>query len=286
MGQDQSLESRGSGSIQRPTDAVTYVEGTGTAVATKPEKGPVDKLLEKSAALPLPQQLLPPPEVKDDFSSALQGAQVMHDLRSAFEGLLMGIEESPSVRSRQKAPQPQGDQENTEQEATTEEAKTEDAKEDEKEEKVSQIVGGLKRRASSIDNFSLGRVDDTRAEQEKWARLGLDEEAIRAVIDECTGGQPFAAALARQKQIMDRIILTKEKSIRLRTAMNQNKEDAMKTTLALERLDRIHVSLSDVQETLESAVATANILGASHFAHDDEMCSFKNFLKHNPPRDV
>jgi hypothetical protein len=45
----------------------------------------------------------------------------------------------------------------------------------------------------------------------------------------------------------------------------------------------LRMAAADVQDGLEAGVATANILGASHFAADDELRSFKDYLRHHPP---
>lgn len=281
MGQEQS-------SATLPTvdteGGVQLVQGTGAALSGPREKDAVDKLVETSRSLRLPQQILPPPPVRDDVPSALQGAQVMHDLRSALGGLFLGIEESPALRmvglsSSQAADVRQGKGEGA---SSTEGRKYEDMRAGPGE-NAEDEGNKLQRKASSIDEFSQISEEDIRAEQERWARLGMDEESVNAMLEACTGGTKMAGVLDKQEILMSMILALKDKSIRLRLAMDKNGEEAKRTTQVLERLDRLNVTLADVQEGLESAVATANILGASHFAHDDEMCSFKNYLRHNPP---
>lgn len=277
MGQDQSTQGQQGFDVAATSSGVQLVQGSGQAVRPRvTAQNELDGLLEKSKALPLPQPLLPPPPVKDDMSSALQGAQMMHELRTVLGGLLLGMEDN---YASSVIP-----------ESATPSTNDGDAIKAEKEEGqgnsngVEAIVGNLERRPASINEFSESSPTNIRAEQEKWGRLGIDFEALNAVIEQCTGGKNLTVTLARQEELQKQIILVREQSVRLRDAMDANSEQAKRTTMALERLDRIHVSLSGVQDSLESAVATANILGASHFAHDDEMCSFKSFLKHNPPR--
>lgn len=281
MGQEQSSDAQPAVGTE---GGVQLVQGTGAALSGPREKDAADKLVETSRSLRLPQQILPPPPVKDDVSSALQGAQVMHDLRSALGGLFLGIEESPGLRnvglsrsqvgeSRQNKSDEVGNAGYEKGEGTSAEAG----------ENVVEEIDMLQRKTSTIDEFSQVSEEDVRAEQERWARLGLNEESVNAMLEACTGGIKMAAVLDQQEILMSMILALKEKSIRLRLAMDKNGEEAKRTTQVLERLDRLHVTLADVQEGLESAVATANILGASHFSHDDEMCSFKNFLRYNPP---
>lgn len=285
MGQEQSSEIRPLASSSAD-GGVQRVHGTGRASRSGEAKDKIDQLLETSGSLQLPQNLLPPPPVKDDVPSALQGAQVMHELNRVLGGLILGIEESPTTRADSATQELAQRPDPTDGRTTTDVAA-----------ESSGVVGeghdgeedgelgdnNLERRRSSIDEFSKVSEKDARAEQDRWARLGIDQAAVNAMLEECTGGVKMSRVLDRQALLMQQILAAKEKSVRLKMAMDKNSEDARRTTRALERLDRIHVALADVQENLESAVATANILGASHFAHDDEMCSFKNFLRHNPP---
>lgn len=293
MGQEHSSFSlAGEGGIQ----GIHRVHGSGSQV-NRTEKDEIDEQLEKSKALPLPHQILPPPAVKDDVQSMLQGAQVVQELRTKLNGLLLGIEESPTLRaagitgSRSGTKSTQGEKEQGENPGEKDSAaELKDGEEEKKpgaeESKGETIKPQLRRRLSSIEEFSKVSEEDTRSEQEKWARLGIDETAVTAMLNECTGGARLGKVLDKQELILSMILAVKEKAEKMRLAMDRNSEEARRTTQVLERLDRINVTIADVQDSLESAVATANILGASHFAHDDEMCSFKNFLKHNPPREV
>ena len=279
MGQEQSNFVREHLPSVASSTGVTYVRGSGSSVRSKRNESrtEVKELARRASQFALPHQLLPPPPVRDDMTSALQGAQMIHDLRTALGGFFSGLDESIGARSVDNASKDDPE--------STDRSNDSDAIASLKDEKkVDEIVGTLERRASSIDEFSFEQHRDTRAEQERWARLGIDFEALDAVIEQCTGGKPMSNVLDKQTELLVLIELVKEKSVQLRETLEKNREEARRTTRALDRLDRIHVALSDVQDTLESAVATANILGASHFAHDEEMCSFKSFLKHNPPR--
>lgn len=284
MGQEQSVDTllNSPSSSTSRDGGVHRVHGTGTSLdGSRRTKDAVDKLVEKSEKLRVPQQILPPPPVKDDMSSALQGAQVMHELRSALGGLLGGIEESETLKKVGLSMG--GEVGDKAREAVDEGVKGkeggqgDDVGEDEE--------GGLKRRMSSIEEFAEISERDTRAEQDMWARLGMDEKAVTEMLEQCTGGEKMEAALEQQERLMSIITALKDKAGSMRASLDRNGDEAKRMTTVVERLDRIHVTLADVQEGLESAVATANILGAAHFAHDDEMCSFKNFLRHNPPKE-
>ena len=257
----------------RNDSGVLFVQGTGSQITSVESNQQVTKLLEHSRAIRLPHPILPPPPVKDDIQSALQGAQVMHDIRSVLGGLLGNDDTNPIDRKTNAEPS------DAEYNLVENVVRTTDG-----DESVTGRVGVDPKSASSIDEFTQISEEDLRTEQDHWMRLGIDAVALQAVIEECTGGEPLTKVLQRQEELMNRIEAVKEIGSRLKYAMNTNGEQAKRTTRAAEKLDRIHVTLSGVQDTLESAVATANILGASHFAHDEEMCSFKNFLKRNPPR--
>ncbi|PXF46316.1 hypothetical protein BWQ96_03972 [Gracilariopsis chorda] len=274
MGQEQSSEQAGGLAIPEG-EGVHFVVGTGSAESGR---GEAEKLLDQSRSLPVPQPLLRPPP-REDVSSALQGAQMMYELRSRIGELISTAEEKgllPSSGEKQPSSS-HGSAELTASFNTGDPAGEDD-------DRVDKIIGKEGQKQSSVDEFVLHSEADIRAEQEKWARLGLDYEAVKSMVDACTSGKEVKELLHNQKELMALIVTVYEKSVRLKEAMDANNYQARKTTKAIEGLDKINVSLSEVQESLESAVATANILGASHFAHDDEMCSFKNFLKYHPPR--
>lgn len=258
------------------------MHGTGTSVdGSRRTKDAVDKLLEKSEKLRVPPQILPPPPVKDDMSSALQGAQVMHELKSALGGLLGGIEDSETLKKvglsviGEGSDKVRDGEEGGEKEKEKEEAEDNEVGEDED--------GVLNRRMSSIEEFS-GIVEmDTRAEQDMWARLGMDAKAVSEMLEQCTGGEKLEGVLERQESLMQAITALKDKAGRMKASLDRNGDEAKRMSAVVDGLARIQLTLAGVQEGLESAVATANILGAAHFAHSDVMCSFKNFLRHYPP---
>ncbi|CAN8064566.1 unnamed protein product [Agarophyton chilense] len=272
MGQEQSSETPGGASSIPEGERIHFVAGTGNR---DNERGEAEKLLERSRSLPIPQPLLPPAP-PEGVSSALHGAQMMHELRSRIGDLISSAEEKgflPSSSDNKLHPSRQ----------STELSACSNDSADMGRDEIEQIIGKADEKCSSVDEFKPTTEADVRAEQERWARLGLDYEAVKTMMEACTGGKQIKQTIDRQKKIMSLIVTAHDKSIRLKQAMNANNHQARRTTRAIESLDKLNVTLSEVQDSLESAVATANILGASHFAHDEEMCSFKTFLKHNPP---
>ncbi|CDF33772.1 unnamed protein product [Chondrus crispus] len=285
MGQEQSI---GGGNVPASSkDAgVHRVEGTGQSATSSQPTTKLDQVVAKSSSLNLPQQILPPPRVKDEMPSALQGTLVMHELNRVFHSLLMGVEETPNSRVQSttlEGTEASGSTDGHGTAGTPGQSDGSNVDGDGRKEEGHAGNNVLPER-TSIDDLTRELSEDSRAEQNRWARLGIDEATVSAVLEQCTGGPKMASVLNRQALLLQQIMAAKEKSVRLNAAMEKHGVAAKRTTMALERLDRIHIALSDVQDNLESAVATANILGASHFSHDDEMCSFKNFLRHNPPK--
>lgn len=291
-------------------DGVHLVHGSGSAVRAHAADS-IDPLLEQSAALPLPHQVLPPPVVPDDVSSALQGAQMMHELRSVLGGLMSGSGSSQFLHSSARAgglvSYGNGPEEGrgTDNGGGSEAALVEDPSRVETrsdadadaagrngggDSAVEDVTGGVNADLepipgiASISDVASASVEDVREEQGRWVRLGIDVNTVEAVVNNMCGGEPMARVLDEQERIFDFIIAVAQRSVRLRRTMDKTEVDAKATTRAVERIERLRVAVADVHDNLEQAVATANILGASHFAHDDEMCSFKNFLKKNPPR--
>lgn len=245
------------------------------------EPGQAELLCNRSRLLPIPQPLLAPPS-PEDMSSALQGAQMITELRNRIGELLVTVEESGLLPSSSKTKTNSAAQSsvdlNPSDSLTAQPSVDSDGSKG--------ISNGADGRTSSIQEMKQISNPDLPVEEEMWANLGLDYKAVKSVIESCTNGKALHEVLLTQKELMSLIVTIHQRSARLKKAMDANNEQARRTTGAIESLDKLNVALSEVQDNMESAVATANILGASHFAHDDEMCSFKNFLKHNPPRVV
>jgi hypothetical protein len=119
--------------------------------------------------------------------------------------------------------------------------------------------------------------------QGMWARLALDGSAMKHFTDEASGGEPLRLALVEQEKLIRMVGLAKQSAERLRAAMDATENEARRTKKALERLERLRMATAEVQDLLESAAATANIIGAAHFPDDDEMYSFSAYLRHHPP---
>lgn len=235
------------------------------------ESAEAKQLLEKSKRLPLPQPLLPA-QPEDSLTAALHGAQMIQEIRTLFGNLL----------------------------ATAEQAKPSflgiiDSSDDH-EQKI-QPPRPQSAQASSSTQTLPGGGDDDRESNTQTAQspttatsttardpISLHADAIEKVIAECTGGKRMNKVVDAQKHLIAHIHQVAELATRLETAVALNVESAKNTTRAMEKLDRLSMSVADVHDSLENIVATANILGASHFADNEEMRSFKDFLKHNPPK--
>lgn len=249
MGQEQSSGGTSSTTAGAQDDGVRLVEGSGSALQQQTEKTEADMLLQQSSALAIPQPLLPPPPVEDNISSALQGAQMMHEIRTLLGGLLVSEQDAPSL-----------------------------------------VSSSLHSNASTNSNAPAGKSANsepdttaTQSEQDTWARFGIDAETLDKVIADCTGGERMRQFVGRQNEILQKMKQIAELAARLKAAVDLKTEQARRTSRAIEKLDRVSMSITEMQETLEEVVATANILGAAHFADDPEMSSFKTFLQRNPP---
>jgi DNA-directed RNA polymerase specialized sigma subunit len=102
-------------------------------------------------------------------------------------------------------------------------------------------------------------------------------------MDDASGGEPLRRVLAEQDLLIQMVQSAKQSAERVRAAMDATEKEARRTKMALERLERLRMATAEVQDLLESAAATANIIGASRFSDDDEMRSFRDYLRHNPP---
>lgn len=261
MGQEQST-SRASPSGQPRArsgvaDGVTLVEGSGSGLRSQTTTSEANKLLQQSSSLALPQPLLPPPPVEDNISSALQGAQMMHELRTLLDGLLLSESEQAS---------------------TSETLKNTNSSEEPQSQSQAQIQQSTAR--DSQAKAAKGRAASS--EQDAWSQFGIDAHVVEQVIADCTGGERMCDLVTRQKHLLEKVRQMAGLAMRLKAAVDMKNDQARKTSKAIEKLDRLSMSISDVQDTLEQVVATANILGAAHFGDDEEMRSFKTFLKHHP----
>lgn len=262
MGQEQSTNAPidATGTRDRANRGIQVVEGSGTAVSDETQGNEVGQLLEQSSTTPVPQPLLPPSTIEDTVTSALQGAKMMHELKSLLGGFLLSPDEGPPIIPGGPASEGRN--------------RTTDEPEHEKREE----------RNGSQSVISSTAMDKRREEeQDAWAQVGVDALALDKIISGCTGGERMSNLVARQAGILEKIKLIGTMTARLKSAIDKNAEQARKTTKAMEVLDRLSMSVSDLHESLEQAVATANILGVAHFAEVNDMCSFKAFLKQNPP---
>lgn len=103
------------------------------------------------------------------------------------------------------------------------------------------------------------------------------------LIRECTGGEAMDEFVARQVQLIERIVKLNGTALRIKTDVDANREQARQIVKVVEQLERLSLTLADIHDQLEQVVANSNTVGAAHFADDDQMSSFSNYLRHNPP---
>lgn len=256
MGQEQSTEKSSPPSVAGD-DGVRFVEGSGSNLRPQATESEADNLLKKSESLVLPQPLLPPPPVEDNISSALQGAQMIHELRILLDSLL---QPATGASDSNKG------------------GKTEKVNTDGTTNMTSKTPATLDRHEAE----SSTKVEVDLSTQDAWSRFGIDANTLDKVIADCTGGDRMAQFVDKQSNLLEKMKHIAELATRLKLAVDLQTEQARKTSKTIEKLDRLSLSITDVQDTLEQVVATANILGAANFADDPEMHSFKAFLKHHP----
>lgn len=90
------------------------------------------------------------------------------------------------------------------------------------------------------------------------------------------------AILERQRQLIKFIDSPKMKVESVERLLNEKRKELEVMGSMLNKAERLSLAVGDVQDLLERSIATANILGVSHFAEDKELCSFRAFLLHNP----
>lgn len=255
------------GGFQPGTDSgVEIVEVTGGAY--RHEDGDISAakgLLGQSAELPLPQLLIPP-NSEENLSAALHGTQMMHEIRSLLSNLLINTDSFPSSTSL----------------SATQDS---DSLGINRNRSVQPSQSRLPQEpANSRSLVSSGQVVERSPLSETRSPTTMRADVIDKVINECTGGAHMKKIVDTQKRLLSQIRHVADLVSRLESSVATNIDSAKKASKATDKLDRLSMSISDVLDSLENVVATANILGASHFSHDEEMCSFKNFLKCNPPK--
>lgn len=277
MGQEQSLlgDRAGQSGLQAVEhDGFRIVSSASNAVGDDVSSDPAVRAVN---ALPLPYPVLPPPTVRDDVTSALSGAQVMNDLRLAF-GSFLPVAVTGATNASEDT-------------ADAADAHTGTGEPVSNREGIQEVEVPANTPPKDAVLFSATGADDTmgsdelsaRRTQERWARAMLDLAAVAEAVDEAGGGETFGEMLATQEHLFHRIRGARVTAERLQMAMLATEKEASRTRKALESLERLRMAAADVQDGLEAGVATANILGASHFADDDELRSFKDYLVAHPP---
>lgn len=264
MGQDQSL-SAAAGARRGDAENFRVVQAAAPTVAAGDLSG--EPRVHAVTALPLPYPVLPPPEVGDDVASALTGSKMIHELRSVFGSmgnLMPGTAEVASGAGEVGS-------------SSAGEVGDSDAA------GSGEDMEGRQLPKNAAPEKDAARSGDALATQERWARAALDVSAVRRVVDDAGGGKALEEALDEQRRIVAAMRAVRAGADRVLVALAATEKEATKTRRALEQLERLRMSAADVQDGLEAALATANILGASHFAMDDELRSFKDYLKCHPP---
>lgn len=301
MGQEQSLLGSGTGESGLQSAQHDGFRIVSSAANTGGGDVASDPAVRAVNALPLPYPVLPPPPVRDDVTSALSGAQMIHELRSAFGSML-----PPSVVGTMES---QGNAAEAANEATaagatdladdtlpSSRASVSDAtsntgalpgSDDQTDVRASGGASTLETHpvADAAAHGASGGSDEAAAlrTQQRWARAMLDLSAVAKAVDEAGGGDALVEVLATQEYLLQRMRDARATAERVQMAMAATEKEASRTRKALESLERLRMAAADVQDGLEAGVATANILGASHFADDDEMRSFKDYLLAHPP---
>lgn len=253
-------------SARNPRDEQDFriVQDAGGEPSQLPSQLADEPLVRAVNALPLPCPILPPPPVKDDVKSALSGAQMIYELRSALENFRSDGSERLSEEHSQETSM-------------------------EQDPFIHAADGAASASANISKNVETGQRSNDRLSrnleqsQDMWARIVLDECAVKGAIDGLSGGDALRNVLDEQERLASLVMEVKAVAERVQRSMQAAEKEASRTRKALETLERLRMAAADVQDGLEYGVATANILGAAHFAHDDELRSFKDFLRHNPP---
>lgn len=271
-------------------DGIHLVQGSGTALHRNETSIEADEILARSNKLPIPQPLLPRPDVDDTITSGLQGTKMIQELKTLFDGFAVTVDETSTslsnqlVRISSSTPLPLIDQ--LASSFTTSASTTASASASES---TANATDNSNCKDTYLDQEAKAEAEESeRKKKEKDTQvlklIGIDPMIIQNVLNGCTGGERMSKLIEQQKIIVRRISEMSTLATRLKSAAQLNTEQARQTTRAIEILDRLSLSISDLSDSLEQVVATSNILGAAHFAEDDEMCSFKNYLKHKPPQ--
>lgn len=297
MGQEQSADTPASAphipAGPSSDRGVTLVRGTGTGIQTNTVSSEADQLLAKSASLPLPQPLLPPPAVEDNITSALQGAKMMQELRTLFDGMMLNVDETSSSLqdviglSSSSPSSSHPDRQIEIARSGLQDGSVDKTKENENQSSSNGVLlehDGKPMTSPSADEKSNSDKDQNQFEHEAWDRIGINASTLDKVVSDCTGGERMTSLVRKQTQLLQKIREIEQLASQLKSVVEKSKEQARQTTKAIDILDRLSLTISDLSDSLDNVTATANILGAAHFADNDEMCSFKQYLNHNPPK--
>jgi hypothetical protein len=290
MGQEQSLQGQEGAQNSRGQGGGIRVVRSGAVVDSSTRN---DLLVREVNSLPMPFPVLPPPPVPDDVTSALTGGAMIHEIRSALGGIRLpgtpAPAPSPPPSAPPKPPRAAAQPKST---ASAAAAAVSAAAPEPADISGTPSDGDLSREEAENDairediDVSKGQMSEEEAArwaQGRWARVVMDVTAVQHAVDGASGGEPLARVLDEQERLAGLVHDARAGAERVLRAMDATEKEASRTRHALEALERLRMAAADVQDGLEAAAATVNILGASHFADDPEMCSFKAYLARHPP---
>lgn len=111
---------------------------------------------------------------------------------------------------------------------------------------------------------------------------GKNEAGFDRIIAGCTGAETVDKVLRQQEKLVERIVRISSLAKTAKYAVAQQAEQAAKVESVVESLDRFALTLADIHDHLETVIESADKVGAEYFEEDDEMSSFRSYLRHNP----
>lgn len=293
MGQEQSTPERHDVSTLQAHDGFRVVQPSSVAGHQGGDDLAGEAIMKESQQIFAPSPVLPPSPVPDNKASALTGGLVMFELRNMFGGLLGELNPSANTSEDFEEGAPEGGENEVEPSSRVDGAGVNAERGSAGVDDSTIASGGADQSSSTAPKRPPSRQGTRGAEpaeplsvsdeQALWAGKRLSSKAIKRALNGCAGGEPLRLAVKEQERLCAQVEVARTGALRVRHAMEATEKEAVRTRKALESLERLRMMLADVQDSLEAELATANILGAAHFPHDDEMRSFKAYLHKHPP---
>lgn len=73
-----------------------------------------------------------------------------------------------------------------------------------------------------------------------------------------------------------------EAAERVRVCRETTEKERARSRAVRQKIERLSMAAADVQDWHEAGVATANVLGASHFASDPKLRAFMDYFRAHP----